>query len=182
MTQTAVDSTAPIGVPGQLYTEQDEHNARTDSGTNEEAATNIPFGVLVKRGTAKGQIKLPTALANILDGILMHADEYDYPSQIADATVNTFDQSAIKPKVTGGLLLTGACLVVPEATDVGTAGVHVRIVASGGNTQLGSFTPTAEAGKTLNLTPLARWLAPPTAGVATPLWIDLSNSALATAD
>jgi len=183
MTQTAVDTVAPIGVPGQLATEWDEHNALVDSGTNEEAATNIPFGCLVKRGTAKGLIKLPTAAADVLDGILVHADEFDFPSQVADVTVNTYDQSAIKPKVTGGLLKMGTILVVPEATNAANgAQVHARIVASGGNTQLGSFTPTAEAGKTINLTPFARWVIPPVAGVPTPLWIDLTNSALATAD
>jgi hypothetical protein len=182
MTQTAVDTVAPIGLPGQLATEYDEHNARVDSGTNEEAAANIPFGILCKRGSAKGLIKLPTTAADVLDGILVHADEFDYPSQIADVTVNTYDQSAIKPKVTGGLLKEGVVYVIPEANGAAAAGVHARIVASGGNTQLGSFTPTAEAGKTINLTPFARWVEPPVLGQPTPLWIDLANAALATAD
>jgi hypothetical protein len=59
----------------------------------------------------------------------------------------------------------------------------MRIVASGGNTQLGSFTPTAEAGQ--DGQPRAvralgraarRWASRRRS------WIDLSNSALATAD
>lgn len=182
MTQTAVDSVAPIGLPGQLYSEWDDHNALTDSGTNEEAATNIPFGCAVKRGSAKGLIKLPTALADVIDGILMRGDEFDYPSQVADATVNTYAQTAMLPKVTGGLVKKGTVWVIPEANGAAAAGVHMRIVASGGNTQLGSFTPTAEAGKTVNWTPFARWLEPPAVGVPTPLWVDLNMLALATAD
>lgn len=182
MTQTAVDTVAPIGLPGQLYAEWDEHNALVDSGANEEAAANIPFGIAVKRGTAKGLIKLPTALADVIDGIVVHADELDYPSQVADVTVNTYDQTAVKPKVPVGLLKRGTIYVIPEANGAANAQVHMRIVASGGNTQLGSFTPTAEAAKTVNWTPFARWLEPPQAGVPTPLWVDLTMLALATAD
>jgi hypothetical protein len=180
--QTTVDTTPIIGVPGQLATEHDEHNARVDSGCNEEAATNIPFGVLVKRGTAKGLIKLPTTAADVFDGVVVHANEFDAESQLADATVNTFVQSAIKPGVTAGLVLEGTVLVIPEANGIATSGVHARIVASGGNVQLGSFTPTAEVAKTVNLTALARWVEPPVAGQPSPLWIDLGKAALITAD
>lgn len=184
MTQTAVDTTAPVGLPGQLYSEWDEHNALVDSGTNEEAATNIPFGVMVKRGTAKGLVKLPTTAADVLDGILVRADEFDYPSQVADATVNTYEQSAIKPKVTAGLLKKGTIWVIPEATNASAASeVHMRIVAGAGNNiTLGAFTPTAEAAKTVDISAFARWVEPPVAGTPTPLWIDLTNSALADAD
>lgn len=180
--QTTVETTPIIGVPGQLATEFDEHNARVASGLNEEAAANIPFGVLTKRGTAEGLVKLPTTAADVFDGVLVHANEFDAESQLADATVNTFAQSAIKPGVTAGRLLVGSIIVIPEATGGANAEVHVRIVASGGNTQLGSFTPTAEAAKTIDLTPCARWLEPPVAGQPTPVWIDLTNSALITAD
>jgi hypothetical protein len=161
MTQTAVDTVAPIGLPGQLATEWDEFNALIDSGCNEEAVANLPFGIAVKRGSAKGLVKLPTLLADVIDGILVHTDELDFPSQTIDATVNTFAQTAIQPKVTAGLLKRGTIYVVPEATGVAASQVHMRIVASGGNTQLGSFTPTAEAAKTVNWTPFARWLEPP---------------------
>jgi hypothetical protein len=181
--QTTVETNPPIGVAGQLATEHDEHNALVDSGTNEEAAANIPFGVMCKRGTVKGRIKLPTAAADVLDGILVHANEFDPESQLADATVNTNVQSAIKPGITGGLLKQGTILVIPEATNASAAAeVHMRIAASGGNTQLGSFTPTAEAAATVDLTPFARWVEPPVAGQPTPLWIDLVNSALAAVD
>lgn len=180
--QTSVETTPPNGVPGQLATEYDEHNARVASGLNEEAATNIPFGILVKRGTAEGLIKLPTSVADVFDGVIVHANEFDAESMLADATVNTFVQSAIKPGITAGRLLCGAILVIPEATGVAASEVHCRIVASGGNTQLGSFTPTAEVAKTIDLTGCARWLEPPVLGVPTPLWIDLSNAALITAD
>lgn len=180
--QTSVDTTAPLGVAGQLATEYDEHNARVDSGTNEEAATNIPFGVLVKRGTSKGLIKLPTSAADILDGVLVHADEFDYPSQIDDATVNGNAQSAIKPGVVGGILQQGSILVIPEASGAASAGVRFRIAADDDLTQLGAFTPAAEDEFTVDCSAFARWLSPPVEGQPTPLWIDLVNSALVVDD
>lgn len=180
--QTSVETTPPIGVPGQLATEFDEHNARVDSGTNEEAATNIPFGIMVKRGTTKGQIKLPTAATDYLEGVVAHANEFDAESQLADATVNDFDQSAIKPGVTAGLIQSGVVIVVPEDTDVETAGVHVRIAANGGNTQLGAFTPNPDDVNTIDLTPCARWVDAPVAGQLTRVWIDLPASGLVTSD
>lgn len=183
MTQTTVDSPAAIGVAGQLADLFTVKNGDVTAGTNEEAVNPIPFGVMVKKGTAVGRIKLPTAAADVLLGILVHAQDYDDPTQLSNVTVNTNLQAAIKTGITGGLLRKGKILVIPEATGTEASQVHMRIVASGGNTQLGSFTPTAEAGKTVNCSSFARWCdGVPTLGQPSTLDIDLTNSALVVAD
>lgn len=181
--QTSVDSPMSIGVAGQLADEYTASNGDIGYGTNEEAATNIPFGVMVKEGTTADRIKLPTTAADVLAGILIHEYAYDVTTQLADATVNTNAQSAILPNIGGALLKRGRVLVIPEADGTDADGVHMRIVASGGNTQLGSFTPTAEVGKTVNLSSLARWRnGGPKAGQPSVLEIDLTNAALVAAD
>lgn len=182
MTQTAVDDPAPIGIPGQLADAWTESEGDVGSGVIEEAG-GIPFGILTKKGTNAGQVKLPTTAADILEGILVHADEYEVTTQLAAVTVNTYPQSAVVVDTPVGLLKKGRILVIPEATGTEASGVHARIVASGGNTQLGSFTPTAEVGKTVNISAFARWgEGGPVAGQPSILEIDLSNAVLATAD
>jgi hypothetical protein len=91
-------------------------------------------------------------------------------------------QSGIKPGITGAFGRKVRVMVIPEATGTLASVPHVRYVASGGNTQLGSFTPTLEAAKTATLTGIARWVTVPTAGQPTVLEIDLTGSEVIVTD
>jgi len=174
--QTAVAASA-IGRAGQVADTYSAESGDIVPGTNEEASNSLPFGVLCTRSSADGA-KLPASVADLKAslGILVAADEFDYPTQLADVTVNTNVQSGVKPGVTAAFLRKGRIIVIPEATGTLASVPHVRYVASGGNTQLGSFTPTAEAAKTATLTGIARWITVPTVGTPTVLEIDLTGS------
>ena len=180
--QTAVAASA-IGRAGQLADTYTATDGDVVPGTNEEASSSIPFGVLATKSSTDGA-KLPTSAAELKAalGICVIADEFDPTTQLADVTVNTNVQSAIKPGVTTGFLRKGRIMVIPEATGTLASVPHVRFVASGGNTQLGSFTPTAEATKTATLTGIARWVTVPTLGTPTVLEIDLTGSEAIVAD
>lgn len=175
--QTSVPNPLPIGRAGQLADTYTASDGDMYPGTNEEASNSIPFGVLATKSSTDGA-KLPASVADLQAalGILVIADEFDTTTQLADVTVNTNVQSAIKPGVTAAFLRKGRIMVIPEATGTLASVPHVRFVSSGGNTQLGSFTPTAEVAKTATLTGIARWVTVPTLGQPTVLEIDLTGS------
>lgn len=166
-----------IGRAGQVADLYTAESGDILSATNEEASNPIPFGILATKSSTDG-MKLPASVADLKAsaGIVVLADFFDSLSQIVDVTVNTNLQSAVKPGVTAGVMRKGRIIVIPEATGTLASVPHVRFVASGGNTQLGSFTPTAEATKTATLTGIARWITVPTAGQPTVLEIDLTGS------
>lgn len=183
MTQTALEVPMAIGRAGQLADLYTVESGDILSATNEEASNVLPFGIFVTKSSTDGA-KLPAALADVkaAAGVVVLADFFDSLSQISDVTVNTNLQSAVKPGVTVGVLRKGRIIVIPEATGTLASVPHVRFVASGGNTQLGSFTPTAEATKTASLSGIARWITVPTLGQPTVLEFDLTNSETAVAD
>lgn len=175
--QTAVPSPLPLGRAGQLADTWSIESGDVFPGTNEEAVNALPFGVLCTKSSLDGA-KMPTSVNDLKAalGVLVVADEFDYPTQLADVTVNTNVQSGIKPGITGAFLRKGRIMVIPEASGTLASIPHVRYVASGGNTQLGSFTPTLEVAKTATLVGIARWVTTPTAGQPTVLEIDLTGS------
>ena len=180
MPQTSVLSTMAIGSAGQLADEFTASDGDAIAGTNEEAAANIAFGLLAYRSSVDG-VKLPTSLALVKDaaGILIKEELFDVTTQLADATVHTNVQSAIKPGVTGSFLRKGRILVIPENTGTIASGVFVRIVAGTGS--VGGFRTAGVVAETVVLSALARWLTTPTAGLPAVLEIDLTNVDLATA-
>jgi hypothetical protein len=183
MTQTALEVPMAIGRAGQLADLYSLQSGDTLSATNEEVSNSLPFGCLVTKSSTDGA-KLPTALADVkaAAGIVVLADFFDSLSQIVDVTVNTNAQSAVKPGVTVAVLRRGRIIVIPEATGTLASIPHVRVVSSGGNTQLGSFTPTLEVAKTISLAGIARWITVPTLGTPTVLEIDCAGSEAAVAD
>jgi hypothetical protein len=179
MPQTSVPTNMTLGSAGQVADEYTAHNGDALAGTNEEASASIPFGCLAFFQSAEG-VRLPASLANVKlgCGVLIKEEVFDVTTQLADVTVNTNAQSAIKVGVTGSFLRKGRILVIPEDTGTMADGVFVRISGAG---QLGSFRRSAVVGQTVVLTPFARWLSTPTAGQPTVLELDLTNVDLATA-
>lgn len=183
MPQTALDNPMVIGRAGMLADLQATEDGDVVGATNEEASNNIPFGVFVTSSSLEGA-KLPTSLADVQNGkgVVVLSDFFDLLTQLVDVTVNTNAQSAIKPTVSFAVARKARIMVIPEATGTEASGVHVRVVASGGNTQLGSFTPTLEVAKTIDISKFARWKGVPTLGLPSIVEIDCTNTALAAAD
>lgn len=183
MPQTSVDSLAPIGVPGQLADLYTQQHGDIVPATNEEAAAPIPFGVMVKKGTAKGLVKLLAAQADSddLEGIAVQADVFDPLTQLADVTVGGVVQSAVKSKVTFDVIRKGRVLVRPEDAVTPIAQVHVRCVVAGAETA-GAFRAAKDGADTLDISAFARWCGAAGANELVELEIDMNGLALATLD
>jgi len=147
----------------------------TVTGVNLEASAEMRFGIAVKQhATKKDGAQLITAVTSRLKGIVQHNHWFAKPEELGDI--------GLKPKTTLGLLRKGRIWVPVEAQPAAlTDEVHVRAVASGGNTIIGAFTPTAEADATIDITPFASWVDLGSSGIAC-IEVDFPNSALATAD
>lgn len=184
--QTALDNPMIIGRTGQLADAQATIDGDVVPGTNEESTNSIPFGCLATSSSAEGA-KLPVALADVQNakGVLVLEDIFDVTTQLSQVNVNnTVAVDAIKPGVTGSFLRKGRIYVVPEASGTEASAVRVRIVAgAGNNVTVGSWTPTADVGKTVSLGAAARWRGGgPTANTPSIVEIDATNFGLATAD
>lgn len=177
MGQTAIQSRMTVGLAGQIADFNGMSDARVNTVTNQEASAQIPFGVMLKRGTLQDSAKLPTTAADVLVGVSVLFHSFAEPQEVADT-----DAGGLMPGATFGVLVEGPVYVFPEAAVTPLSEVHVRIVASGGNTQLGAFTPTAEVAKTIDISAFAKWETSGSATVAAKLVLNTVNSALATAD
>lgn len=172
--QTTVADKLPIGVAGQLADLYTAKHGDVRPVYNEEAAAHIPFGIMLKRGTADDTAKLPTTAADVLAGVAVFNTLFDRPLQI--------DDNGLLPGVSFGVLRKGRILVITEDNVTPASEVHFRIVVSGGNTQLGKFTGTAEVGKTVDVSAFCRFTSSGNAGEPVELEVDLTNSAQAVAD
>lgn len=169
--QDTVLSRMPIGIPGQLA---DLHTAEFGdvvSAVNDEAAAELPFGILVKhQAGAMDKAALPTAIANLL-GVTVFAHNFAKPVQLGD--------TGVKPDVSLGVLRKGRIYVTAVDAVTPADEVHVRI---GGVGQKGSFQKAAVVGETIDITAFAKWCGSAGAGGVVELEIDMTNAALATAD
>lgn len=183
MPQTSVDSVAPLGIPGMLSDFHTTQYGDINPGTNEEASAPIPFGVMVKKGTEAGQVKLLAAQADAddLEGIAVQADVYDPLTQLTDVTVGTVEQSGVNSGVTFDILRRGRIWVRPEEAVTPVSEVHVRAVAAGAETK-GAFRATADGTDTIDITAFAKWRTSAEANELAELEIDMNNLALATLD
>lgn len=172
--QTTVALTPDIGVPGQIASFQGLDDAIVLHKTSKEASAAIPFGITVKQGTLDDDVLLLTAAANKLIGVSAFAHDFARNSELTS--------SGIQPGATFGVVFQGPILVLPEAAVTPSSGVHIRFAASGGNTQVGAFTGTAEATKTIDASAFCRWLTSGNATTPAVVWVDFSNAALAVAD
>lgn len=174
--QTEVLARMPIGIPGQLA---DLHTAEFGdvvSATNEEAAAELRFGIMVKQGTVATDpdlVKVMTATNNVLAGITVFAHNFAKPVQLGD--------TGLKPGVTFGLLRKGRIYVLTEDAVDPSDEVHVRAIAAG-NEVAGAFRGTADGTDTIDITAFAKWLSAAGAGEVAVLEIDMNQASLATAD
>ncbi len=172
--QTSV-AAAAAGFAGMLA---DATPHQIDSRVSEEASAEIPFGVMVIRGTDEdnGALLLNTssaAMAPLLAGIVVHTQNYAKPTQLGD--------TGLKPGVMLNLLQKGRIWVTTEdACDPGDT-VKVRAVATG-NEVKGAFRVAADSTDCVDISKFAKWITTAGAGGVAMLEIDMTNSSQATND
>ncbi len=170
--QTSV-ADAAVSFPGLIA---DARSCEVDSRFSEESATNIPFGVMVVRGTDEDNgVLLPhtnaATAAPICAGVVVHGHDFSIDTELAT--------DGLKPGVSFRVLRKGRVWVqVEEAVNPGDA-VRFRAAAAG---QKGAFLKTASAGNTVNISKFAQWMSTVTAAGEALLEIDMVGQADATAD
>lgn len=182
MPQTAVADRMTIGIVGQLADLHSMADARVKTATNQEASAQIPFGIMVIRGSLDDSaLLLHTSAAamvtgQLLQGVSTHGHAFAEPQELADT-----DAGGLQPDATFGVLEIGTIIVAPENAVTPASEVHVRAVAGVGE-QAGAFRATADGSDTVDITAFAKWLTSAGAGQPAVLEIDMTNSALAVAD
>lgn len=146
-------------------------------GTSEESSAEIPFGVMVARGTDDGLVKLlhtsAAAMETELHGIVVFGQSYAKDSQLGT--------TGLKPKVTFDVLQRGRIYVTVEETVAPGDAVRVRAVATGGEVK-GAFRTTADSTDCVDISLFARWIRGATTGGLAVVEIDMTNAMLANAD
>ncbi len=148
--QTSVTTAMAPAFAGMLA---DTSGKRCSAKYSEEASAEIPFGVMVCRGTDKddGALLLNTssaAMADILLGVVVHSHAYDKDNELGD--------TGLKSAVSFDVLTHGRIYVLPEETVHPGDAVRVRAVA-GGSEVKGAFRTTADSTDCVDITSFARW-------------------------
>jgi hypothetical protein len=120
----------------------------TRSFVNAEASAEIPFGVVVKRGTNDGEAKLVDSATAKLAGLVLHSHAYDVRYELGT--------TGVKPTVMLSLLQKGTAYVAVEEAVVDGDIPWVRF-AAGSFSQLGAFRKSADgaAAEVKTVTPTA---------------------------
>lgn len=127
---------------------------------NEEAASEIAFGVMVKQGTADDDAKLMAAQADHLVGIVVRSQAYSKDEELGS--------TGLKPNVSMSVLRKGRIWV--EAVDAVTPSDPVRVHKTGG-----TFQTAAAVGDTVNISANANWLTSAGAGELALLEFDMTG-------
>lgn len=176
--QTSVDFSGPA-FAGQLA---DTGPYDTASALVEDASNEIPFGVLVVRGTADNQCKLPAAQADVTIlktlGIVKHGFAYAKDTELGD--------NGLKRYATASVVKHGRMRVYSSEAVAVSDAVRVRATnnaGAAGSATLGpgTFCKSAAANHTMLLTKGARWVAGAAAGGYPILEFDI-DSLVITAD
>lgn len=175
MTITSVPTSMPEGIAGML----DDSSPIKDIASKRQAETvnEILPGVMVRQGTGDDDVKLMSGAGSLMVGIAIFGHSY-VPTYAVDPTTGAYI-----PGITFDVLKHGRARVVCEGTmDVGGE-VHVRHTVNGGNTTLGAFTSTPDAGHTLDASAFAQIVKSGTATTSPPVIdINMTMVNLATAD
>lgn len=178
--QTSV-STPDIGVPGQVLNLHTSQSGKISSATSEEASASIPFGVMVKGGTADRTAKNLAANSDVLKGIAMWSGNYHRDLEV--------DENGLRPGCTFDVLEVGETIVRVEDAVTPASEVHVRAVIGGANgygaagaETKGAFRGTADGADTIDISAFAKYISSADAGGIAKISIDMRNSALQAAD
>jgi len=122
---------------------------------SEEASAEIPFGVMVGRGTADNGVLKLAATSDVLAGVVVFAQSYAKPSELGD--------TGLKPGVDFNILNEGRVYVLVEEAVTPASSVFVRAVAAGAEVA-GAFRDTQDGSDCIDISDYARYLTSAGAG------------------
>jgi hypothetical protein len=107
------------------------------SYVSEEASAELPFGIMLKQGTADGQALQIDDAGDVAEfiGVLAHSHKYAKPTQVGD--------TGVKPDQSLNVLTKGVIWVEVEEAVTPLSAVRVRMVATGDEVA-GAFRDTAD--------------------------------------
>lgn len=172
-TNQLIDQIQPPLIAGMFADSSPSKNV--SPGTSEETVNEIPPGVFVMQGTNTYGVKNPASTGAKLRGVATFNHSY--------APIVEIGSTGYKPNITFGVAKSGHMKVLCEASTVPGDEVHVRVVANGsGKLVLGAITPTADAGKTIDISAFCQILEPGDATNPPVIDFNMANVALAVAD
>lgn len=179
MPQNTVEVLPDFGCPGDDADFNTSKNAPKDSAISEEASAEIPFGVMVIRGTAdNGAKNLHTsaaAMEQLLLGISLRSHDYAIGLEVSAANGGLLPGASIAIGRRGRWKV-----LVEDAVSPGDP-VRVRAVVTGSEVK-GRFLTGADSTDCIDISAFAWWRSSADAGEVAIVEIDMSNSALAVAD
>jgi hypothetical protein len=133
--QTTYAKTMPVAFAGM---KGDAGDDQVDSFVNSEAATSIPFGVGVIKGTADNRALLPRLVGDNAKfmGVVLHHHAYAKPYQL--------DTVGITPKTMMSVISRGRVWVTVEEAVTQNDRAFMRYAAGAGGTQLGAWRKSAD--------------------------------------
>lgn len=173
--QTSVRTDPDYGIPGQLATLHGVMDAKVDTYRNEEASAHIPFGRVVKLGSAERLAKVPSAKTDKLVGITCFGHSYQRDHEL--------DATGLLPGTDMSVVRSGPVWVMPEEDVAVGDAVHARVTTNVAKLP-GMIGKTDDGVKTIDISAFAQWetAGGPTSGQPARLWVDFSNAALAVTD
>jgi hypothetical protein len=140
MSQTSYSLTIAAAFAGML----------ADTGDNDifgavqaESSLEIPFGVMVCKGTGDNDAKLPAAADAKLLGVLVHSHSYEPKIDLGT--------TGVKPGAVLNVLNSGRVWVLVEENVTREDRAYVRYAAGAGGTQLGAFRKSAVSNETIDV-------------------------------
>ena len=173
--QTSVANPA-IAIAGQLA----DNTLGKDclSKINGEASAEIPFGVMVGKGSADDEVLKLAAASDKLAGVSVYGAAY---ARTAGGATLELGSTGLTPNTLMDVLNVGRIYVFPEDAVTPASEVHVRAVA-GGSEVAGAFRGTAYGTDTINVSAFCRWITSGSSSTPAVVEIDMRNAAQAVAD
>jgi hypothetical protein len=139
MSQTAYSAAMTAGYAGEKF---DVGEMDVVSMISEESSAQMPFGVVVARGTADAGCKLPALDTDVPAGIVAHSHAYERNGELGT--------TGVQPKMAVNVMRRGRIWVTAEEAVAPGDRLFVRIVAGSGGSQLGACRKSAVAGETID--------------------------------
>jgi hypothetical protein len=167
MSQTTIPYPLPIGFAGQLADTLDNDVL---SYVSAEVSLEMPFGIMVAKGTGDFDGILPVSSGSVPVGVLVHAHVYDNGPNGELGTLG------LKPKTALNILRRGRIYVLVEEAVVALDRAYIRYAAGSGGSQLGTFRKSADSATALDVTKKCQYLTSASAGGLALLDVDMLNS------
>lgn len=136
------------------------------SSVNQESSASMPFGTVVKWGTAERTSKILSASTDMLQGIVIRRHWYDRILEL-DA-----DADGVKAGVRIDVLRKGRIWVPTETAAALTADIFVRYAGTGTK---GAVRNAAVGGETIDISTIAKVMSPASGSGLVELDVDFTN-------